>query len=188
MNQLIPDVTQRPDNMQPSHIRSKIPTAMVGRRAVLRGMLGTGMAVGIGALDLFPFGRKAYAVLPSTWQHCAAYDFTDKSDDNDWRWCNPNGSASGHIGNSWCNDNGYHRIDDIVNSCERTYYRRENRCEGDTGEHRNAWEWHISDGGSNPGDPANVRCSDGKTHAEYPCDNPPREFTFNSTCKQSLPS
>lgn len=183
----IPDASASPDVFVGSEIRRQIASSQVTRRRVLKAIFATGMVVGISAIDLLPVGRKAYGDPDdpySTWHECSDYNAVDTSSDNDWRWCNPDGSSEGHIDEAYCADNGYHRIDTTRYECGTGLvytqdYRIAYRCTGDNGVDKNAWEWRRN--GVEP-EPRAVRCSDGKVFWSNECTG--KEGNYNSTCKR----
>jgi hypothetical protein len=183
----VPDADQRPIDAVSSIIRCDLLRARVTRRGVLRTGALAAMAAGVASLDLLPFGNKAYATGPpySTWNHCQDYDAQDP--EGDWKWCNPNGSSAGYIKHSYC-DQGYHRNDTVGVDppCSTNQFSVSfNRCFGDDGSSKNAWEWHISDNPSPP-NPDPVRCSDGKVHFVDICAE--IDTTHNSSCIHFLSS
>jgi len=165
----IPSADVALGDRSPSEIAHQIRKTTANRRTVLRGVVGTGMVVGIAALGLLPGGRKAYAAY-STWTHCNQYSSS---------WIGCAGYDPGYLGSSYCQpsgtNKGYHRSA-VSGCCECTHYTvRLTSCK-----ERNAWEWRR---GQTGGSTASHRCSDGYTHW-VPCGG--SRVTHKSVCKWSL--
>lgn len=172
----IPSAVTSPTGAAPSVVRSQIVSLHFSRRSLFKAILATGVAVGLATLDGVARLAGAHAA-PSSWGDCPNWEDLPGAA-NDWKICNPDGSASGRIGKGYCGSNGYHRKDTVVhNPLNYTVYSREPRCLN-----KNAWVWKRNGSGWEPRD---RRCSDGRTrryHDEELVSNLP------STCQKILPT
>jgi hypothetical protein len=164
----IPSIDIAPADPSPSEVGHLIRKSAT-RRTVLKGIMGTGMVVGMSALSLLPGGRKAYAAY-STWGHCRDYPSS---------WIGCAGYDPGYLGSRFCEtsgtNKGYH-LSRTGPACDVTEYTvRLTSCNG-----RNAWVWRR---GQTGGSTADHRCSDGWTHWD-PCSG--TRVSHKSVCKVSL--
>ena len=172
----IPDLDIAPSDARRSGAARAIRKANMNRRSVMKGILGTGMVLGVASLDLLPRWNSASAGPPPwpTWDHCNDYNTWPV----DWRKCNPDDAD---VSTDYCSQ-GYHRRDSVrIDSCRIRDYRRNDRCYGDDMTLKNAWVWKQNNVDPEPPD---VRCSDGKTFVLDECRF--TESSWKSTCKKFL--
>ncbi|MEQ7125191.1 hypothetical protein ABN034_11785 [Actinopolymorpha sp. B11F2] len=179
----IPSASTPPANATPSAVRKLIMDRVLTRRSVLRGVLTTGMVLGISALDLLPGRNRAEAWLYGShpwqiWTHCADYSTSTRR--TNWRWCNP---ASARVSSRFC-QRAYnrHRTDgERRTDCEYEDFRRDYRC-WNLSDSRviNAWVWRR---GQTGGDIDSVICSDGRTYVYNSCGS---DYEYKSVCRRYL--
>jgi hypothetical protein len=172
----IPSGLERPaGKFTRSRVRAEATDYHFSRRSLFKTIFVAAVALSITALDVVAKTNKAYAA--TNWGDCPNWN-TRPDTTTDWINCNPNGSSQGRIAENYCNANGYHRVDTVVDAPGgyRTEYRqRDTSCTG-----RNAWEWFRN--GVDP-DPPNKRCSDGQVRVVSA--GTPGSWA-NSTCKRLL--
>ncbi|GAB3195322.1 hypothetical protein GCM10027062_01980 [Nocardioides hungaricus] len=160
---LVPSADHAPPGARASAVRKALVKHVFGRRALFKGLISTGMAAGVASLDLIPRLTPRAAAVPATWDECSDYARDPNWDPrNYWNICNPCASGNPPISNSYCNGNGYHRIDtvDLPDGYRTQYFRRLESCKT-----KNAWVWRISNDTGLP-NPRDRRCSDGRYRTE----------------------
>ena len=137
----IPSIDDHGSTWVPSDVAAQLRSAAVSRRAVLRALAGTGMAVGLTMVEWLPPVRLSRASAGwntryATWTDCHGY-FSDSS-----HICTP---TSWFISSDNCNGVHFHRDDSASGTCYAYRYTvKLTSCGG-----RNAWRW------------GSTRCSDG---------------------------
>lgn len=179
----IPSASRPPAGATPSPVRRLIEERFLSRRSILKGIVTSGMVLGIAALDLLPGRNNAEAHIVGRapwqwWHHCA--DYTTASRRTNWKWCNPDAAR---VSERYCkSDYNRHRTaHEQVSSCEVEAYRRDYRCWNisDT-KVINAWVWRR---GQTGGDRPDVICSDGKTYVLNDCGS---DYSYKSACRRYL--
>ncbi|GAA2759116.1 hypothetical protein [Actinopolymorpha rutila] len=181
----IPSASTPPENATPSAVRKLIERDHINRRSLLKGVLTTGMVLGLSALDLLPGRNPAlagrYGGAPwEYWNNC--HDYSTSTRRADWRWCNPDAAR---VSGRYCKTNiKRHRtaVDGRRrNGCEYEDYRIDFRCWNLAGTQViNAWVWRRGQSGGNL---PSVICSDGKTYVLNDCGP---DYHYKSACREYL--
>lgn len=179
----VPSASTPPAHARPSRIRKLIEDRFISRRSVLKGVLTTGMVLGITALDLLPGRNDAQARLRGYdpweyWSDC--HDYSTSSRRANWRWCNPDAAR---LSERFCkSDYDRHRTGgEWRDDCEFEDYRRDYRCWNlSDSTVINAWIWRRGQSG---GDKPSVVCSDGRTYVYNDCGY---DYHYKSVCRRFL--
>lgn len=182
---VVPSASTPPANATPSAVRKLIEREHINRRSLLKGVLTTGMVLGLSALDLLPGRREAQASRHGGdpweyWSNC--HDYSTSSRRADWRWCNPDAAR---VSGRYCKSSiKRHRtaVDGRWrDECEYEDYRIDFRCWNLSGTQViNAWVWRRGQSG---GDLPSVICSDGKTYVLNECGP---DYHYKSACREYL--
>ena len=179
----IPSASAPPADATPSRVRGIIERRWITRRSILKGVLTSGMVLGLTTLDLLPGrnlaqARRAGGDPWEYWSHCRDYSTSTRR--ANWRWCNPDAAR---VSERYCKtDINRHRTGSRRrDSCELEDYRRDYRCWNlsDTTV-INAWVWRRGQSGGNK---PSVICSDGKTYIIDSCGD---DYHYNSACRRYL--
>jgi len=179
----IPSASSPPAGATPSSMRLLIEKRFLTRRGVLKGMVTTGMVLGIAALDLLPGRHNAEARRRGEdpweyWSHCSDYSTSTRR--VNWKGCNPDAAR---VSERYCKSEwDRHRTGgERRNDCEYEDYRRDYRCWNlSDSTVINAWIWRRGQTGGNK---PSVMCSDGKTYVLNSCGS---DYHFKSACRRYL--
>lgn len=160
-----------------SEMRRQVVGLHFSRRTMMKAMLTGAMAMSLASLDAVSRLTKSYAA--TNWGDCPNWE-TRSDVTTDWKWCNPDGSSAGRIGQGYCGSDNFHRIGTIVDAPGGYYTEYRQRATSCTG--RNAWAWFTNGVGPFP-EPVSKRCSDGQVRHVTPT-NP--GSWLNSTCRRDF--